>query len=65
MPSPQGLRRNLVVRWPPLPRWLISPTVCSESSVGGRFAFDIDVKLPLIGQLIHYRGWLLQQGQGR
>ena len=39
--------------------------VCSESSVGGRFVFDIDVKLPLIGQLIHYRGWLLQQGQGR
>jgi hypothetical protein len=23
--------------------------------------FDIDVKFPLIGQLIHYRGWLAQQ----
>lgn len=64
-PSPQGLRRNLVGRWPPLPRWLISPTLCSESGNGDRFVFDIDVKFPLIGQLIHYRGWLLQQGQGR
>jgi hypothetical protein len=64
-PSPQGLRRNLVVWWLPWPRWLMSPTVCSESGDGDRFVFDIDVKFPLIGQLIHYRGWLLQQGQGR
>jgi hypothetical protein len=29
--------------------------------VPDRLTFDIDVKFPLIGQLIHYRGWLTQQ----
>jgi hypothetical protein len=46
-----------------LPRWPMSPRVCSESRGGD--SFDIDAKFPLIGQLIHYRGWLFQQDQGR
>jgi hypothetical protein len=42
----------------PLPRAL-SGTVLSRSGVrGGRYAFDIDVRLPLAGQLVAYRGWL-------
>jgi hypothetical protein len=28
---------------------------------GGRFVFDIDVKFPILGQLVHYRGWLAQK----
>jgi hypothetical protein len=63
-PSAEGLRWDLVA-WRlgpmPLPRWLMPPTVCFESGEGDRFVFDIDVKFPLIGQLIHYRGWLEQQ----
>ena len=59
----QGLRWDLVA-WRfgplPLPHWLMPPTVCFESGDGDRFIFDIDVKFPLIGQLIHYRGWLKQ-----
>jgi hypothetical protein len=62
--SPQGLRWDLVawgLLWLPLPRRLMPPTVCFESGDGDRFVFDIDVKFPLIGQLIHYRGWLARQ----
>ena len=62
--SPQGLRWDLVA-WRlgplPLPRWLMPPTVCLESGDGERFVFDIDVTFPLLGQLIHYRGWLAEQ----
>lgn len=61
--SPEGLRWDLVawrLLWLPLPRWLMPPTVCFESADDDRFVFDIDVKFPLIGQLIHYRGWLRQ-----
>jgi len=62
--TPQGLRWDLVgwrLLWLPLPRWLMPPTVCFESSDSDRFVFDIDVKFPLIGQLVHYRGWLAQE----
>jgi Domain of unknown function (DUF4166) len=37
------------------------PTICFESGEGDRFVFDINVRFPLVGQLIHYRGWLAQQ----
>ena len=61
--SPAGLQWDLVA-WRlgplPLPRWLMPPTICFESGDGDRFVFDIDVKFPIIGQLIHYRGWLAQ-----
>jgi hypothetical protein len=43
----------------PLPRWSIPRIECVESADGERFTFDIDVTFPLIGWLIHYRGWLL------
>jgi hypothetical protein len=63
-PSAQGLRWDLVA-WRllslPLPRWLMPPTVCLESGDEDCFVFDIDVKFPIIGQLIHYRGWLRQR----
>ena len=29
-----------------------------ETSVDGLFQFDVDIKLPLIGRIVHYRGWL-------
>jgi len=63
-PSVQGLRWDLVawrLLWLPLPRWLMPPTVCFESADGDRFGFDIDVRFPMIGQLVHYRGWLARQ----
>jgi len=62
-PIPQALRWDLVawrLLWLPLPRFLMPPTICFESGEGDRFIFDIDVKFPIIGQVIHYRGWLRQ-----
>jgi hypothetical protein len=63
-PTAQALRWDLVA-WRlwflPLPRWLMPPTVCFERGDGDRFVFDIDVRFPIIGQLIHYRGWLAQK----
>lgn len=59
--SPEGLRWDLMawrLLWLPLPRWMMPPTVCFESADGNRFVFDINVRFPIIGQLIHYRGWL-------
>ncbi|MEW9571905.1 DUF4166 domain-containing protein [Rhodanobacter sp. Si-c] len=50
----QGLRLLGV----PLPRALCG-TVLSRSGVrDGRYTFDIDTRLPWIGQLVAYHGWL-------
>jgi hypothetical protein len=46
--------RLLRIRLPGCPR-----IECLEGADGERFTFDIDVTFPLIGWLIHYRGWLL------
>ena len=45
----------------PLPRWTVPTIRCVEGEKDGAFTFDIDVRFPLIGWLIHYRGWLLPQ----
>lgn len=42
----------------PLPR-RISGNVLSHSGCrDGRYAFEVDVRMPLVGTLISYRGWL-------
>lgn len=60
--SPDGVAW-LLVKWRllgvPLPRWTLPSVNCFESADGERFVFDIDVVFPLIGKVIHYRGWLL------
>jgi hypothetical protein len=61
---PEGLRWS-IIGWRllhvPLPRWSVPTIDCVESSDGDRYTFDIDVKFPVIGWLMHYRGWLLPQ----
>lgn len=42
----------------PLPRWLLPIANAYEQTVGGRFVFDVDIALPVLGPLIHYRGHL-------
>lgn len=63
-PRPDGLAWSLA-GWRlgalPLPRWSVPRIECLESADGERFTFDIDVTFPLVGWLIHYRGWLLPQ----
>lgn len=56
-----GLAWSLV-RWRflglPLPRWSTPTIECLESGDGSRFVFDIRFGVPLVGHVIHYRGWL-------
>jgi hypothetical protein len=40
------------------PRWAVPKISCLESGEGDRYVFDIQAAMPLIGQLIRYRGWL-------
>jgi NAD(P)-dependent dehydrogenase (short-subunit alcohol dehydrogenase family) len=42
----------------PMPRFLMPRGAAREYEAGGRFHFDVPVALPLIGPVIHYRGWL-------
>ncbi len=43
----------------PLPLFLAPRTVAREWVEDGRFQFDVPIALPLIGPVIHYRGWLV------
>jgi len=60
-PSGEALRWSLV-RWRflliPLPSWTRPDIECSETGETDRFNFDIDVIFPLVGHVLHYRGWL-------
>jgi len=42
----------------PLPRALFGPVLSRSGAEDGRYAFRIDTRLPLLGQLVAYRGWL-------
>lgn len=42
----------------PMPRRLGPRGTASERAIDGRFHFDVPIALPLVGLLIHYRGWL-------
>ncbi len=44
----------------PLPRWTTPSIECLESGNGIRFVFDIEVAFPIIGYVMHYRGWIEQ-----
>jgi hypothetical protein len=42
----------------PLPRMLWPMIEATETEEQGRFCFDVQIGLPLIGRLVRYRGWL-------
>ena len=42
----------------PLPQRLTGKVVSISGERDGRYTFHVDVRMPLIGQLIAYRGWL-------
>lgn len=42
----------------PLPKWLAPRSTAREWSENRQFHFDVPIALPLIGRLVHYRGWL-------
>lgn len=49
----------------PLPRALLPGGHASESVADGRLRFDVEIRLPLIGRIVHYRGWLLPDDPDR
>jgi hypothetical protein len=46
----------------PLPGWSLPRIECVESGEGNRFVFDIDVAFPIVGHVVHYRGWIERTG---
>lgn len=42
----------------PLPAAAFRRVRASEREIAGRYVFDVAAVLPLVGPLIHYRGWL-------
>ncbi|MFC4763376.1 DUF4166 domain-containing protein [Dyella koreensis] len=42
----------------PVPRALLGKVLSRSTAGQGRYVFHIDARLPLLGQLIAYRGWL-------
>ena len=42
----------------PVPRALWPAIEATESEEDGRFRFDVQICLPLVGRLVRYRGWL-------
>jgi hypothetical protein len=64
----EGGRLRLVQRrWSvfgiPMPRALLPTGVAYEEEIDGRFTFDVDISLPLIGTIVRYRGWLAPRRQ--
>jgi len=42
-----------------MPRFLLPRGLACEYEAEGRFHFDVPIALPLVGLLIHYKGWLI------
>lgn len=42
----------------PLPKTLVPAGQAFEEEIDGRFVFDVEISAPLIGRIVHYRGWL-------
>lgn len=42
----------------PLPRAWFDAVRCREGARDGRYAFEVDAAMPVIGCLVRYRGWL-------
>ena len=42
----------------PLPKFLRPKSITHEREENGKFIFDVDISLPILGRLIAYKGWL-------
>lgn len=59
--EPDGLSMPFQRWWigpVPMPRAFLPRGVAREYVENGRFWFDVPIALPVIGPLVHYRGWL-------
>ena len=60
---PQGGElRYYTRRWSflgvPMPRFLLPKGEMYEAEIDGRFHFHVEIRIPLVGHLVTYRGWL-------
>lgn len=62
VPVENGRLRMELERWSlgalPLPKRLAPRSPAREWEEDGRFRFDVPIALPVIGSVVHYRGWL-------
>ena len=42
----------------PFPKFLLPQSITHERAWNGKFIFGVDIRLPLLGRLIAYKGWL-------
>ncbi len=57
--EPDGLSMPIRRWWiGPMPLALAPRCLATEVEKDGRFHLDVPIHLPLIGLLVHYRGWL-------
>ena len=42
----------------PIPRFLLPSPIAREHAADGRFNFEVEINLPLAGQIVKYQGWL-------
>lgn len=68
LPSDESGLQMKLQRWTflgiPMPRALAPRTEASEwQDDQGRFRFDVKIRFPLIGQIVHYTGWLRKEPQ--
>lgn len=47
----------------PLPLMLAPKSRAREWEADGRFWFDVPIALPLLGRIVHYRGWLIPNAE--
>lgn len=46
----------------PMPRWMLPAGTSHERDAGGAFCFDVEMRLPIIGRIVAYRGTLAPVG---
>jgi hypothetical protein len=63
LPSDARRLEMRIVGWScfgvPLPLALAPQSIAREWEEAGRFHFDVPIALPLVGMVVHYRGWLV------
>ena len=48
----------------PLPRFLAPSVFTFESEREGRYHFEVEASLPLLGRIVRYEGWLERKASG-
>jgi hypothetical protein len=52
------IRKIWLLKIIPLPMCIAPRIDATERVDNGQYRFDVDIRLPMIGRIIHYKGWL-------